>query len=49
MLNSVKLNSRSAMHTANKTVKIGKIAQKRRFLHNYANYAGKEKKTRFMR
>ena len=36
--------SLSNARTAKKTLKIAKIAPKRRFLHNYANYAGKEKK-----
>ena len=33
----------SNARTAKKLVKIAKITSKRRFLHNYANYAGKEK------
>ena len=36
--------SLSNARTAKKTLKITKIAPKRRFLHNYANYAGKKKK-----
>ena len=36
--------SRSNAPTAKTPVKFAKMGPKRRYLHNYANYAGKEKK-----